>query len=94
MKPGWDPYAAALAALDDWEATHGKWPTEQLIKCARANHALQQSAQRLADTIRILNAAPRIHTNGKVQITLTQERMIEAASALGQWERTQKEHQQ
>ena len=94
MKPGWDPYAAALAALDDWEATHGKWPTQELIRCARANHAITTAAQRLADTIEILNAAPKTHSNGTVTVTLTQQRMVEASSALGQWKQTLREHQQ
>lgn len=93
MKPGWDPYAAALAALDEWEATHGKWPTEQLIQCARLNQQLIQTGQRLADTIRILNNAPRNHANGKVTVILTQERMVEASSAIGQWETLMKEQQ-
>lgn len=94
MKPGLDPYAAALAALDDWEAAHGKWPTEQLIRCARANNALTNAGHRLADTIKILNAAPKTHSAGSVTITLTQQRMIEASAALGEWEQAIRKHQQ
>jgi hypothetical protein len=94
MKPGWDPYAAALAALDDWEKQHGGWPTSELIQCARANNALIQAGQRIADTIEILNAAHKTHSNGKVTVTLTQERMIEASSALGEWKQTLENHQQ
>lgn len=94
MKPGWDPYAAALAALDDWHSVNGDWPTSELIQCARANNALIQAGQRIADTIEILNAAPKTHINGKVTVTLTQERMIEASSALGEWKQTLENHQQ
>jgi hypothetical protein len=94
MKPGWDPYAAALAALDDWEKEHGGWPTSELIQCARANNALIAAGERLAETIQILNAAPRTHSNGQVTVTLTQGRMIEAASAIGQWNQARTEHQQ
>ena len=94
MKPGWDPYAAALAALDEWERVHGSQPTEQLIRCARANNALIQAGQRLADTIEILNAAPKTHSNGSVTIILTQQRLVEASSALGEWKQTLRDHQQ
>jgi len=94
MKPGWDPYAAALAALDDWEKQHGGWPTSELIQCARANNALIKAGKRLAETIEILNAAPRTHSTGQVTVTLTQHRMIEAASAIGEWNQTLRDHQQ
>ena len=94
MKPGWDPYAAALAALDDWEKQHGGWPTSELIQCARANNALIQAGQRIADTLEILNAAPKTHSSGQVTVSLTQERMIEASSALGEWKQTLRDHQQ
>lgn len=94
MKPGWDPYAAALAALDEWERIHGGWPTKELIQCARTNRELIQAGNRLAETVSVLNAAPKTHTQGSVNVTLTQERMIEAASAAGQWERLIRELQQ
>jgi hypothetical protein len=94
MKPGWDPYAAALAALDDWDKQHGGWPTMELVRCARANNAIIHAGQRLAETIEILNAAPRTNNSGLVTVTLKQKRMVEASSALGDWNQTLKEHQQ
>jgi hypothetical protein len=94
MKPGWDPYAAALAALDDWEKENGGWPTSELIQCARANNALIAAGERLAQTIEILNAAPKTHVGGQVTVTLSQERMVEAACSIEDWEYTIRKHQQ
>jgi len=94
VKPGLDPYAAALKAMDDWYDVHGDWPTKELIMCARANNALVEAGQRLAETVEILNAAPRTHTTGNVNVTLTHERMVEASAAVGQWNQTILDHKQ